>query len=466
MNDKNKTKEQLIKELTAMRRKLAAPKAANVEHDALTGLPNNLLLYDRLAQELLQASRKKTNVAVLFLIQKDIKLINDNYGHTTGNKLIQATAERLRECLRKNDTLARPGRNEFIILLSDIRKAEDTIAVADKIIHLFDSPFQLDGHEIFIEHRIGISLFPGDGSDADSLLKNAYAAMHHAREKDSYYMFFSEAMNSKALQLFTMANDLRSALKKNEFILHYQPQVDLKSGRITGMEALLRWQRPGVGMVSPAEFIPTAETTGLIVPIGDWVMESACAQQKKWQEAGIAPALIAVNVSAKQFRQKNMMQKLLDVIHKTGLELNVLELELTESVIFEDDGITMEMLIALKKLGVDISIDDFGTGYSSMSMLKKFQANKLKIDRSFVRSISVNPVDAAIAKLIIDFSRVLAINVIAEGIETVEQLEFLRSAGCNGVQGYLLSRPVAAPEATLLLKERTLSVATRREASP
>jgi EAL domain-containing protein (putative c-di-GMP-specific phosphodiesterase class I) len=267
------------------------------------------------------------------------------------------------------------------------------------------------------------------------------------------------------LHLFNLANDLRRAINRNEFVLHYQPQIDLKSGRITGMEALIRWQRPGKGLVFPSDFIHEVETTGMIVVIGDWVLETACAQQKKWQEAGIAPALMAVNVSATQFYQRNMIGKVVDILHRTGLDPKALELELTENVVFKEDGMAFTTLIDLKKLGINISIDDFGTGYSSLSMLKKFPADKLKIVGSFVRSISINPVDSAIAKLIIDLSRVLSINVVAEGIETEEQLAFLCTAGCNAVQGYLFCRPVDATEATRLLTERTEAVSAQWAAS-
>ncbi|MEW6108085.1 MAG: EAL domain-containing protein [Nitrospirota bacterium] len=455
MRDENRTKDSLIKELSELRQKLAELKALKADNDSLTGLPNRALLYDRLSQALLQAGRKGSVVAVMFLFLHDLKLINDTFGHTSGNSLLKAFAGRLKRSLRKSDTVARPGRNEFIILLPEIARPEDAMVVAEKIISAFDSPFVIGEQEIFMNISIGISLYASDGLDSGTLLKNAYTAMNNAKEEGkNKYLFFSKAMNDKAFERLAKESSLRLALKRKEFVLYYQPQVDVKAKRIIGMEALIRWKRPGFSLVPPSDFIHDAEDNGLIVPIGDWSLLEACRQQKAWQKAGIAPERMAVNMSAKQFRQGNIIEKIIKVLKKTGLQPDSLELELTESAVFQNVGDTVGKLMKLKDMGVNISIDDFGTGYSSLSYLRDFPINKLKIVSSFVRSISISAVDSAIAKLIIDLSRVLNLKVIAEGVETEEQLEFLRTSGCNEIQGFLLSIPLNAEEATRLLTEK------------
>lgn len=456
MNDDKLTRGQLISEMKELRRRLADlhGEKKDADYDLLTSLPNRTLLYDRLSQAVLQASRKGYIMAVLYLFLNELKLINDTFGRETGDILLKSASERLKNCLRKSDTVARPGRDEFIILLPEIARQEDSMVVAEKILEAFDSPFVIHEREILINIHIGISLFPVDGIDANTLLKKAYTALHNARaEAKNNYVYFSSTMNAKALERLNLESSLRLAIKRKEFLLHYQPQFDLREKRVVGMEALIRWKRPGVGLVSPADFIPAAEDTRLIVPINEWVLYAACKQQKDWQKAGIAPDRVAVNVSAIQFLRKDMIDKVMEILKATGLAPDSLELELTESTVFHNEGDTIASLMKLKEMGVNISIDDFGTGYSSLSYLKQFPVSKLKIVRSFVRSISISTVDSAIAKLIIDLSKVLNLNVIAEGVETDEQLEFLRSLGCNEVQGYLFSRPLDARGATQFLRK-------------
>lgn len=376
-------------------------------------------------------------------------------GHSVGDLLLNAVAERLTASVRDGDTVACLGGDEFTIILADVAKEEDVAKAAHKIHNVFSKPFDLEGRELFATTSIGISIYPKDGEDPETLLKNADTAMCRAKEEGrNNYQFYSPTMTVKAAERLALEDSLHHALQRGEFLLHYQPQVDLKTGQIIGMEALVRWQRPDRGMVSPKEFIPLAEETGLIVPIGEWVLRTACAQNKAWQAAGFPPIRMAVNLSARQFQQRNLIEMVARVLEETGLASNYLELELTESSIMQNVQTTIATLRELNAIGIAISIDDFGTGYSSLNYLKRFPINTLKIDQSFVHDIPNDPDDAAIVTAIITLAHSLKLKVIAEAVEIVEQLEFLRSLQCDKIQGYLFSKPLPAEEATKLLAEK------------
>jgi len=423
-------------------------------YDPLTDLPNRMLFNDRLGQALAQARRKNQLVAVLFLDLDRFKMINDTLGHTLGDLLLRSVAERLKKCLREGDTIARMGGDEFTFLLTGILQVEEAVKTAQNILEVLKPPFNLEGHEAHITPSIGISIFPYDGSDSVTLVKNADAALNRAKEQGrTNYQLYTPVMNAKAFERLTLENSLRKALEKGEFTLHYQPQVNLYSGEIIGMEALIRWEHPDLGMVSPAQFIPMAEETGLIVPIGEWVLRTACAQNKAWQNMGYRPMNIAVNLSARQFNEHNLADMVADTLKETGLDPQWLDLEITESIIMQHLETTIATLRKLHRLGTLISIDDFGTGYSSLTYLKKFPVHALKIDQSFIREITTDPDDAAITSAVIAMGHSLKLNVIAEGVETIEQLQMLRSLKCDCMQGYLFSRPVPAQTITPLLME-------------
>lgn len=428
-------------------------------HDALTGLANRNLLLERLDLTLAQARRNESLAAVLFLDLDRFKIINDTLGHALGDSLLKSTAERLQSCVRDEDTIARLGGDEFTVLLADLHNLQDAAMVAQKIIDALSHPVLLEGSEVFVTTSIGITLFPHDGNDGNSLLKNADTAMYRAKEQGgNVYQFYTAGMNAQASARLTMETGLHKALGREEFLLHYQPQVDLNTGNIVGVEALLRWRHPQMGLIAPDEFIPMAEETGLIIPIGEWVLYTACAQCRNWQDAGYGPLRIAVNLSARQFRQKDLADTVARILNETGLDPRCLELELTESILMSNASATTATLQALSALGIRISIDDFGTGYSSLSYLKHFPINALKIDMSFVRNITTDPDDAAITMAIITMAKSLNLKVIAEGVETVEQLAFLRTHQCDSGQGYYFSQPVAAEAFALYLRD-TLAVA-------
>lgn len=423
--------------------------------DALTGLPNKKLFYDRLTQALAFAGRNKKIMSVIFLSINNLKLINDTIGHDFGDACLQSIAERLRECLRKSDTIARPGRDEFMILLTEITHAEDAALVAQKIFSALDSPFCREDHELFITANIGISIYPHDGYDALTLIQNSYTAMQTAGKfGKNIYKFFSRSMNDRAFERMVLATSLRHALKREEFLLHYQPQIDLHTGHIRGMEALIRWERPGTGTVYPGSFINLLEETGLIVPVGEWVLETACRQFKAWQEAGLGPVRMAVNISARQFHQQDMVETVSRTLKATGLDPQYLELELTESVFMHDLQNAIEVLQRLKGMEIRFAIDDFGTGYSSLSYLKYFPADRLKIVEPLISYVAENPCDVAIAKAIVEMAHSLNMKVVAEGVEKDEQLLFLRSLKCDLCQGNIFSRPLAAGEMMKLLAEK------------
>jgi len=413
-------------------------------HDALTGLPNRVMFMERLTQAMADAKRLGLLAGVMFLDLDRFKLINDTMGHNTGDVLLQYVAERLVDCVRDGDTVARLGGDEFTILLEKLDDPTEASAVADKILSAFDQSFSLNGQEFFVTPSIGVALYPHDGDDVESLIKNADTALYRAKEHGNNYQIYTAAMSGQSSMIFELEKDLRKALERDEIIVHYQPQVSLSSGKMVGMEALVRWQHPTRGLVSPAQFIPLAEETGLIVPIGEYVLRTACKQNKLWQEKGYPPMRLAVNLSARQFQQKDLTTFIRDVLQETGLDARYLELEITESLAMDDVHQAISILHSLKELGVQISIDDFGTGYSSLSYLKKFPIQTLKIDRSFVNDISHDPDDAAIASSIIVMAHSLKLNVIAEGVETASQLNFLRDRNCNEMQGYLFSKPLSA----------------------
>ncbi len=411
--------------------------------DTLTGLPNRVLLLDRLGEALSRAARERTTVAVLFLDLDRFKPVNDTMGHSVGDALLRAVAERLRACVRSTDTVARVGGDEFVIVLSPVRRALDVTRVAATIRDKLSDPFDCDGREIYTTLSIGIALYPGDGTDPGTLLKSADMAMYVAKDRGrNTYQFYSAEMNRMACERLQMETDLRRALKRGEFFLSYQPQIELTTCAITGVEALIRWDHPGHGVVPPARFIPVCEESGLILPVGQWVLRSACVQNRQWQSMGLAPMKVAVNLSGLQFKQSGLVRRVGRTLAESGLAPEHLELELTESMIMDDAKDTVRTLTALKDMGVSIAIDDFGTGYSSLSYLKKFPIDRIKIAQDFVRELSTDPGDAAIVETIIAMARSLNLKVIAEGVETHEQLAFLSSRGCTDVQGYYFSRPI------------------------
>lgn len=423
-------------------------------YDPLTDLPNRMLFNDRLGQALAQARRKNQLVAILFLDLDRFKVINDTLGHTLGDLLLRSVSERLKKISREGDTIARMGGDEFIFLLTGITEVDEAVKMAQNILQVLKPPFNLEGHEAHITPSIGVSVFPYDGSDGVTLVKNADAALNRVKEQGrTNYQLYTPVMNAKAFERMTLENSLRKALEKQEFNLYYQPQVNLTTGDIVGMEALLRWEHPDMGIVSPAQFIPMAEETGLIVPIGEWVLRTACRQNKEWQELGYKPMIIAVNLSARQFNEQDLVSMISGVLKETGLESKWLDIEITESIIMQNLEATIGTLRDLHHLGIQISIDDFGTGYSSLSYLKKFPVHALKIDQSFIREITTDPDDAAITSAVIAMGHSLKLNVIAEGVETMEQLQMLRALNCDRMQGYLFSKPVPAQTITPLLME-------------
>ncbi|MCX5887539.1 MAG: EAL domain-containing protein [Proteobacteria bacterium] len=435
-------------------------------HDTLTGLPNRHSFKNQLTQALTQAKRYDRPLAALNLGLDRFKQINETLGHTVGDLLLKAVTERLENCVRKSDviarfsnehiinTVARLGSDEFIILLTEIEDAQDAAKVAQRILEVFSHPFILDYHEVFITASIGITVYPYDGEDVDTLLKNAGTAMYHAKDQGrNNYQFYNQAMNATSLEKLVLENDLRRALDRQQFLVYYQPQLDLRTGAIIGMEALIRWQHPERGLVQPAAFISLAEETGLIVPIGEWVLRTACVQNKAWQAAGFSPFRVTVNLSSSQFRQETLIRTITQALDEAGMDPRYLELELTESNIMKDAETTITMLHELKSMGLRLSIDDFGTGYSSLSYLKRFPFDTVKVDRSFVKNVTTDSDNAAITTAIIAMAHSLNFEVIAEGVETKRELAFLSKHQCDGMQGYLFSPPVPPEQATQFLKE-------------
>ncbi|MFT3733992.1 MAG: EAL domain-containing protein [Rhodocyclaceae bacterium] len=412
-------------------------------HDPLTALPNRTLFQDRLEQALARAERSEQKVALLFLDLDRFKTINDSLGHIAGDRLLRAVAERLSFCVRDTDTVCRQGGDEFLIVLSDLLDAEVPARIAEKILRKLAEPFDLEGHTLGTSFSIGIAVYPDDGRSTDVLMKNADTAMYHAKESGrNTYRFFTEQMNANALERLQIENHLRLALDRGELLLHYQPQVDLTSGEIVGAEALIRWQSDTLGFVPPGRFIPIAEESGLIVPIGRWVLRQACLHARAWQLAGHQSVGVAVNISPLQFRRDDIVATVREVLRDTGLPAASLELEITESLIMQHAESVLETMQNLKALGVRLSIDDFGTGYSSLSYLKRFAVDRLKIDQSFVRDIAEDPDDAAIVRAIIQMGKSLKLDVVAEGAEARAQVDFLVREGCRTAQGYFFCPPV------------------------
>ena len=416
-------------------------------HDALTGLPNRVLLQDRAERAIARAARDGSSVALVMVDLDRFKVINDSLGHAVGDRLLLAVVERLQACLTETDTFCRQGGDEFILLIPEDVATE---LLGCKLQHLLTElarPFELDGQGLIVTASMGVALYPGDARNVDELLLKAETAMYHAKDAGrNAFRFFAEQMNADAHERFALQTRLSGAVERDELLLHYQPQVDLRTRRITGAEALVRWRDSELGLVAPARFIPVAEESGLIIPIGEWVLREACRQVQEWRRAGLPDMLIAVNMSALQFKRSDPVETVRQVLDETGLPAHCLELELTESILVEDANAILETLKRLKALGVQLAIDDFGTGYSSLAYLKRFPIDKLKIDRSFVRDVVEDADEAAIVHTIIQLGKNLKMTTLAEGVETEAQLAFLRVEGCREAQGFLFSKPLAAED--------------------
>jgi diguanylate cyclase (GGDEF)-like protein/PAS domain S-box-containing protein len=445
-------------------RKLAEERVQYLAYyDALTGLPNRTLLQDRLAKALAGARRRKDKVAILFLDLDRFKDINDSLGHSVADLLLQEVAERLKTWAREQDTVARVGGDEFLIVLTGLKDVADAAVATERIVNLMTAEFVVQGHSLSIGCSVGISIFPEHGADGETLIKNADAAMYSAKDNGrNNFRCFTADMNAQVVERLTLENSLRLALDKKELFLVYQPQMDIATGRITGLEALLRWQHPDLGLVPPDKFIRIAENSGLIVPIGEWVVRTACRQARKWQDEGLPAVSVAVNVSAIQFRQDGFCELIRRVLHETGLAPQYLELELTESLLLANANLMLSVVQELKAIGVTLAIDDFGTGYSSFSYLRQFRVSKLKIDRVFIRDVAVNPDDAAIE---ISMAKSLHLKVIAEGVEDEAQMSFLRAHQCDEIQGYYFSKPLAVDKVADKLRPHSPEPQARAQAS-
>jgi diguanylate cyclase (GGDEF)-like protein/PAS domain S-box-containing protein len=422
------------------------------QHDFLTGLPNRVLLTERLSRAIGQARRHGKRVALMYIDLDYFKHINDSLGHAVGDLLLQMVAQRLKRCIRDTDTVCRQGGDEFVILLSETGQILDAAQVAEKILAAFADPCLVSGNELHITLSIGISIYPDDGHDAEDVMKNADTAMYHAKSNGrNNYQFFTGEMNTRAVRRLFIEGNLRRALKQREFMLYYQPKIDLESGLMVGCEALIRWQDPQYGLVYPNQFVPIAEESGLIVPIGSWVLHEACRQVSVWQAAGLLAVPVSVNISAIEFRHKDFLDGVATILRDTGLSPVFLELELTESILMQDAASSATVLESLKEMGIQLAIDDFGTGYSSLSYLKRFPINTLKIDQSFIHDIDVDTDDASIVRAMIGMGKSLKQRVIAEGVETISQLDFLRTLQCDEGQGFLFGHPLPADQFERLL---------------
>ena len=433
-------------------------------HDALTGLPNRTLMEDRLSMAVAAGQRQNRKVALLFIDLDSFKNVNDTLGHFTGDTLLRLVADRLRGCLREEDSLGRQGGDEFLLILTDLEGESDAAQVARKIARTLETPFIVNGREIIVSASIGVSIFPEDGRDFETLTKHADLAMYQAKETGrNQYQFFSPEMNVRLAESLAMEMHLRGAIKSDELFLVFQPQVNLRTGEIVGAEALLRWENRELGLVPTERFIALAEERGLILEIGDWVLRKACTQARLWQDGGLRPVPISVNLSPLEFRQKNIVARIAGILTETGLDPQWLVLEITEGISMLDIEMVIESLHGLKKLGVKIAIDDFGTGHSSLSYLSRFPIDKLKVDRSFIHDLDTNADARAITNLILDLARNLKLKVVAEGVETEGQLRLLLPPQCDEMQGYYFSRPLIAEEFADLLRASDRS---RRESVP
>ena len=434
-------------------RAMGAEMSHLAQHDILTNLPNRTLLQDRLTQAIATACRNDFQIAVLFLDLDGFKHINDSLGHATGDRLLQLVAKRLLAAVRTSDTVCRLGGDEFVILLSEVAHAGDAGVKARKILSALGAPFEIEQNTLRITASIGVTTYPEDGQTAELLMRNADLAMYQAKEKGrSNYQFFEKGMNVRAVERQSIEGDLRFALERDEFVMHYQPKIDLKTGEITGVEALVRWRHPKRGLVGPLQFISVAEDCGLMLPIGKWVLRESCRQAKAWQDAGLPAIEIAVNVSSVEFRNDEFLAGISTILKETGLEPRYLELELTESVLMQHAEFSVPLLQKLKAMGVRLAVDDFGTGYSSLSYLRQFPIDTLKVDQSFIHEINAETDEATIISAVINMGCRLKHRVIAEGVETAEQLAFLQAHGCDEGQGYYFSRPMPAAETAKLLE--------------
>jgi len=448
-----------VVEFVAVARDISERKQADARieflahHDPLTNLPNRLLGKDRLELAVARAERSGSKVALLFLDLDQFKRVNDSLGHSIGDALLQSVSARLQGCLRESDTLSRQGGDEFLILLEELRDGEAAARVAETVLTSLSIAFLIDEQELYISGSIGIAIYPDDGTDFDTLLKKADTAMYHAKDAGrNAFRFFTDQMNLDTTEYLNLRNGLRRGLERGEFVLHYQPQIRLRDGAVIGVEALVRWRHPDLGLVPPGRFIPVAEDSGLIVPLGSWVLQEACRQAARWHQMGYADLVVAVNLSAAQFKRGDLLHSINEALADAALDPSFLELELTESILISDTAKVLAMVERLKLRGVKLSIDDFGTGYSSLAYLKRFHVDKLKIDQSFVRDITSDPNDAAIVGAIVQMARSLGLTTIAEGVEDGEALAALRTHGCDEAQGFHLARPMSAEDLEAFLR--------------
>ena len=443
----------IARDITA--RKLAEVRMVHLaQHDALTDLPNRVLLMDRLSQLAKASRRTKSKFAVVFIDLDRFKDVNDSLGHDAGDLLLQTLAKRFSAAVRVEDTVARLGGDEFVVLFQGLHKIQDAVVLAQKLASCLEKPVTLDGHELTVTASMGISIYPDDGTNGMEMIRNADAAMYQAKGTGrNSYQFYTNDLNERALELLSMENALRRTIERQEFVLHYQPQIDIRSGAIVAAEALIRWNHPDLGLLMPGRFISIAEERGLIVPIGNWVIEQAARQAAVWQDSAKRSLPIAINVSALQFRQKDFVGYLAESVRKHGIAANLIELELTERIIMHDAETTIEILKKLHDIGFRLSIDDFGTGYSSLSYLRRFPIDKIKIDQSFVTNVTEDKNAASIVMAIIGLARSLKLKVIAEGVQTKEQLELLRAQQCDQAQGFLFSPALAIGEFEKLVRQ-------------
>jgi diguanylate cyclase (GGDEF)-like protein/PAS domain S-box-containing protein len=423
------------------------------QHDGLTDLPNRILLYDRLTQAMTLAKRRRKKLAVLFLDLDRFKHINDSLGHAIGDRVLQSVAERLRHCVRSTDTVSRQGGDEFVVLLSEVKKIQDAAVCAEKILAALSEPFGIDHHNLYAAASIGIATYPDDGTDADTLLKHADLAMYQAKDGNSNtFRFFERQMTLHLVERQEIESDLRRAIDRDQFVLYYQARVDLITEQIVGVEVLIRWKHPARGLVQPDKFMAIAEESGVVVPLGRWVLREGCRQGRAWLDAGMPPVRVAVNISAVELRDKDFVEGVRSVLAETGLEPGSLELEVTETALLQNSKAVATVLQAIKDLGVHLALDDFGTGYSSLSHVRRLPIDALKIDRSFIRELATNSDDASVVRAMISMGRSLQMKVVAEGVETREQLECLRRYGCPEGQGYYFSKAIDAADFTRLLR--------------